>query len=503
MKKALFLFLLALLSLSLFSQSKSAKKGVGYGYHSYGDMAALSEGLSWWYNWYHQPDAGVFSAYQSLGMEFVPMAWNGAFNETAMRAYLDGHPDVKYLLGFNEPNFVSQANMTPAQAAAIWPTLESIAQDYDLKLVAPAVNYCDVCVDIPGTTNDNDPTAWLDAFFDACTGCQVDYIAIHWYACTVGALEWYVGLFDKYELPVWITEIACWEGTPTLNDQIGYLIGAVDFMEQDPRVFRYAWFSGRSNGPYNSLLAAQSGVLTPLGELYVNFNPVHDTTLYVKVPARIEAENYARMNGILIEATADVDGFANIGWTDVGDWLEYNIDVPASGEYPFKLRAAGTNAGLVEVLIDGVSVLDMAIPSSGGWQNWTTLSSALYLPQGLHKIRLYVKDAGFNLNWLQIGADEQVATKDLPRADLPQVFPQPFSENPLYIRFDRDLNEAVLLELFDTTGRMVFREEKTVSSDTLQAYLPEYLLGAGGFYILKIQTHEGVYASKIIFQGIY
>ena len=97
--------------------------------------------VSWWYNWAVTPELPVRDHYEDYDMDFVPMAWNGAFNETALREFLDEHPNVKYLLGFNEPNFAEQANLTPQQAADLWPQLEAIADDYNLKLVAPAVNY--------------------------------------------------------------------------------------------------------------------------------------------------------------------------------------------------------------------------------------------------------------------------------------------------------------------------------------------------------------------------
>ncbi len=114
------------------AQTKSTKKGIAYGYHSEADMAADSKGLSWWYNWAVSPDNGVKDVFGNYNMDFVPMAWNGGFDETALRAFYASHPNAKYLLGFNEPNFTTQANLTPRQAAALWPKLEAIAKDYNL-----------------------------------------------------------------------------------------------------------------------------------------------------------------------------------------------------------------------------------------------------------------------------------------------------------------------------------------------------------------------------------
>lgn len=66
------------------------------------------------------------------------------FRRGSPAAYLTAHPGVEYLLGFNEPNIAWTAggsSMTPQQAADAWPRLEKIADDYGLKLVAPALNF--------------------------------------------------------------------------------------------------------------------------------------------------------------------------------------------------------------------------------------------------------------------------------------------------------------------------------------------------------------------------
>jgi hypothetical protein len=57
-----------------------------------------------------------------------------------------------------------QANLTPSAAAALWPKLEAIAKPYNLKIAAPAVNYCGNCVEENGVTY-TDPIKYLDDFF--------------------------------------------------------------------------------------------------------------------------------------------------------------------------------------------------------------------------------------------------------------------------------------------------------------------------------------------------
>lgn len=129
------LILFLLCSITTFGQ----KRGLAYGHLSPEDMKALSPEISWWYNWSEEPESTVANVFDNYGFEFVPMTWNGSFNESKLRDYLTAHPQTKYLLAFNEPNFKDQANLTPSAAAALWPKHEAIAKTYNLKIVGPIV----------------------------------------------------------------------------------------------------------------------------------------------------------------------------------------------------------------------------------------------------------------------------------------------------------------------------------------------------------------------------
>jgi len=385
------------------------KRGIAYGYHSPEDLEVQSPATTWWYNWSEAPESTVANNYLNYGFEFVPMTWNGNYNITRLRNFLINHPETKYLLAFNEPNFVHQANLTPQQAAALWPALEAVADEFNLKLVAPAVNYCDVCVEANGVVY-SDPVTYLDDFFAACSGCRVDYIAVHSYMNTVGALQWYLNRFKKYQKPIWLTEFAGWENNGNINnpdDQINFMIGAVDMLEYDSAIFRYSWFIGRGPGinnyPFIDILGA-NGVLTPIGEIYKQM-PVHDPDQIIQVPALIQAENYNHMNGILIERTSDVSGFANVGYIEAGDWLEYMVEVPQTAEYHVILRIASTKVSSLKLLIDGVEIKEFNLPNTSGWQNWETFAGKAGLASGIHTIRLKAATDGFNINWFQIAGE--------------------------------------------------------------------------------------------------
>lgn len=252
------------------SPRAACKRGLAYGYHSHEDLAALQPVVAWWYNWAYLPDEALRDGYyQTLGVAYVPMVWGGTFDVATITAAIP--PGATTLLGFNEPNFGAQANLSAAQAAARWPDVESIADARGLTLVSPAVNFCG------GDCQDTDPFRYLDDFFQACAGCRVDKVAFHLYVgCNQGGAnhaQWLINHVETYKQrfaqPLWLTEFACTDAA-SFDDQIGFLEDAVAYLEGEPRIERYAWFSGRFAGiPFVDLLGP-SGVLTPLGEAYVN-----------------------------------------------------------------------------------------------------------------------------------------------------------------------------------------------------------------------------------------
>ena len=118
---------------------------------------------------------------------------------------------------------------------------------------------------------------WLQKFFAACTNCQVDYVAMHWYACTKGALTSTLAKYEQqFGKPLWVTEFSCLDERDKVNEaaELVYMQDAVAALEADPMVFRYAWFTGRfpADPPVN-LLTPASGQLTPLGQKYVTLPP--------------------------------------------------------------------------------------------------------------------------------------------------------------------------------------------------------------------------------------
>jgi hypothetical protein len=125
---------------------------------------------------------------------------------------------------------------------------------------------------------------------------------------------------------------------------------------------------------------------------------------YATVGDRIEAEAYLAQEGVRFESTTDIGGGDNAGWFNVGDYLEYGLQIPNQGSYRLELRVAGNTAsGQIQLTANQQSKTVMDLPITGGWQSWQTVTSdAFTLNEGLNTLRLTALREGFNLNYFRI-----------------------------------------------------------------------------------------------------
>ena len=253
--------------------AKSPKRGIAYDLGAAEDFAALAPGVSWWYDWGLQAHGGDTAALRaSHGMDFVPMLWNGAFDDAQVLQALRDDPGIRHLLVLNEPNLTDQAKLTPAQAAALWPRFEAIAEAAGVEIVGPQLTW--------GTlAGYADPVVWLDAFYAAYREVhagrdpRIDALGFHWYDY---GLDDQLNRLAPYGKPFWVTEMANWhtgDGSAQIDSvekQKAQMTDMVKVCEGRADVFRYAWFTGRWNNDthFTSLLGA-NGQLTDLGRHYL------------------------------------------------------------------------------------------------------------------------------------------------------------------------------------------------------------------------------------------
>jgi hypothetical protein len=236
------------------------KRGIAIGRSSLTD-AALRPGIAWWYNW------GSGMEQSADGLEFAPMIWGDGFDVNDL---IEDIPQgATFLLGFNEPNFFEQADLSASEAAALWPQVEQVAAARNLDLVSPGVNFCGDDTNKTGPCHDTNPVDYLTEFFAACSNCKVDHVAVHWYNCDGASLSWYIDQFKQFGKPIWLTEFACaYDGDTSPAGQEAYMREALPLLESDPQVARYSWFSGAQLP--NARLLNDDGTLTSLGQLYTS-----------------------------------------------------------------------------------------------------------------------------------------------------------------------------------------------------------------------------------------
>lgn len=123
--------------------------------------------------------------------------------------------------------------------------------------------------------------------------------------------------------------------------------------------------------------------------------------------ALIQAEAYSEMSGVQTEQTSDAGGGSNVGYIDTGDWMSYRtspVTIDQAGDYTIEFRVASAGGGELRFEEAGgkPTYATVAIPATGGWQNWTSVKKTVTLGAGSHSFGIYAPQGGWNLNWFKV-----------------------------------------------------------------------------------------------------
>lgn len=392
-------------------QKKSPKRGVSFSFHTEEDISILGSAISWSYNWGTSQNADLDEAMDVQNIDFCPMAWN-EINEKSLRKYILRNPKCEYLLAFNEPNLIGQANMTPRQAADKWSRIKSIADEMQLKVISPAMNY--------GTLEGySDPIDWLDEFFSLVPISDVEGIAVHCYMAQAPSLKSYIERFKKYNKPIWLTEFCAWEDYVSAEVQKRFLSDAVNYLESDPDIFRYAWFIPRGSGsendfPYMFLLKNKNKAeLTELGIIFTQISS-QDKSIYYVEQQQIEAEHYSDIcisesvgrsgwaKGPLLRQTSDAPSETLELYNFIsGQWVEYQIEPNRSKSFCLEIRYASTIDTDLEISVDGLVLENIKLENTSEYYIWKTARIPLNLIAGKQTLRLTINNGKVCINWLR------------------------------------------------------------------------------------------------------
>ncbi|MDP7592927.1 MAG: cellulase family glycosylhydrolase [Litorilituus sp.] len=159
--------------------------------------------------------------------------------------------------------------------------------------------------------------------------------------------------------------------------------------------------------------------------------PVNSATLL-----SIEAEDYVRFfdatpgnegntfrnDDVDIEALTDESGYC-VGWTEIGEWLEYDV-VLTAGRYIISTQVASfENGASYSVLFNGNQVGTDLVNQTGGWQTFEQHDvAAIEVAEGAHILRIDISSGPFNIDSITFKPDDGSFVP--PVAELPFELPE-------------------------------------------------------------------------------
>lgn len=213
----------------------------------------------------------------------------------------------------------------------------------------------------------------------------------------------------------------------------------------------------------------------------------------------IQAESYSAMSGVQTETTTDAGGGLNVGWIDANDWMAYPaVNIPAAGTYTVEYRVASlSGGGSLQIETAGGSPVygSIAIPSTGGWQNWTTIKHTITLPAGSRSFGIKALSGGWNLNWFRVtqglksAGDDETFAEPLQLTDV-RLFPNPV-DNMLSIAAGTEINEVLVSDML---GKTILRNADISGSE---AQIDVSSL-KNGIYILSVVCNDNIIAKQFL-----
>jgi hypothetical protein len=131
------------------------------------------------------------------------------------------------------------------------------------------------------------------------------------------------------------------------------------------------------------------------------------------IPGLIQAEGYAGSLGVSTQNTADTGGGLNVDGIYIGDWMSYNVNVVAAGNYTVGFRVASAQSGASFAMESGSGTVyaQVSVPNTGGWQTWTTVNVTVNLPAGAQTLKLVSNSSpAWNINWMLFTAPGTTAS---------------------------------------------------------------------------------------------
>lgn len=223
------------------------------------------------------------------------------------------------------------------------------------------------------------------------------------------------------------------------------------------------------------------------------------------IPGTIEAEDYDdggqgtaysdsdpvnSGNAYRTEEGVDVEmnspGNYNIGFTDGGEWMEYTVNVKEAGSYTINTIASSPNSNSkIRYKLDGVDITgSVAIPNSGGWQTYKTVSTTkVNLQAGTHILQLFEETGGFNLDKI-VFEKEALVTGMIEDHEF-KVYPNPASNEVVV-----EGAEILRSDVVDLRGQVIEAFGRTSTLDISNI--------SQGVYLLNVYSRNTIQTIKLV-----
>src|SRR6202020_121973 len=165
---------------------------------------------------------------------------------------------------------------------------------------------------------------------------------------------------------------------------------------------------GATRAPYGGTAAAVPGTVQA-----ANYDTGGQGGAYNVTSTNGSANSY-RSDGVDLESTADTQdtsaagGAYDMGWTTPGQWFKYTVNVATAGTYSVAFRVASPY-GITDALhianSSGTNLTGaVAVPNTGGYETWATVTASVTLPAGQQTLTLDQDSNGFNYHYLAFAA---------------------------------------------------------------------------------------------------
>jgi len=352
-------------------------------------QSGQSSQVTWAYNWGPQA-AGVINP----NVEFVPLLYNNDANLCASwPAYAQSAiaAGTTALMSFNEPDLCQDGSACMNVSTAV-ATYKKYMQPLAGKasLGAPAIT------NIGSTTGAPVGADYLKYFLGNCTGCQVDFVNMHWYSNVYAGVGYLQSQVEAVRAvaggrPIWVTEFGLDSTEPYTTQQLqDFLEEAMIYLDSQTDVARYAYFL---DAPGYLLNGAGTG-LSATGRMYDNYSLSANTALeivsahFADMDVTLLAQVVLLINGVLSVDTSNLDfifgtdpwfGMAktlNILYKQGSQYYALNL-VENSGSFTITPTTAAT-ANRVTTM-SNIDTTSSAVQILGAsWGNQTITAKGLY-----------------------------------------------------------------------------------------------------------------------------